>query len=231
LAHAFEHNKLLWFLGVLGAAMTTFYMFRLYYLTFYGKFRGTHEQEHHLHESPKSMTLPLIILAVLSVVGGFIGIPEVLGGHHFLDEYLKPSFENSHLRLVHHLSHETEWILMIIAVTVMAIAIYYAHKIYKKDNTLPDAEGSELKPMHKLIYNKYWVDELYEKVITKPLNFISDILHKVVDNQLVDGIVNGFGIAVNGVSGVIRKAQTGNIGFYVFIMVMSIVIILFTQLF
>jgi len=77
LAHAFEHNKLFWVLGVLGAAMTTFYMFRLYYLTFHGKFRGTHEQEHHLHESPKSMTIPLIVLAVLSVVGGFIGIPEL----------------------------------------------------------------------------------------------------------------------------------------------------------
>ncbi len=231
LAHAFESNKLLWFLGVLGAAMTTFYMFRLYYLTFHGKFRGTHDQEHHLHESPKSMTIPLIVLAVLSVVGGFIGIPESLGGRHFLEEFLKPVFEDSSFRLVHHLSHETEYILMAVAISVMAIAIYFAHKKYKKENTIPVAEGEALTPLHNLVYNKYWVDELYEKVITKPLNFISEGLYKVVDNQLVDGIVNGVGTIVNGVSGIIRKAQTGNIGFYVFVMVISIAVILFTQLF
>jgi NADH-quinone oxidoreductase subunit L len=231
LAHAYEHNKLLWFLGVLGAAMTTFYMFRLYFLTFKGTFRGTHEQEHHLHESPKPMTIPLIILAVLSLIGGFIGIPEVLGGHHFLEEYLKPVFEDSSLRIVHHLSHDTEYILMAVAVAVMAGAIYYAYKTYVKDGALPVAEDQELQPLHKLVYKKYKIDELYESVITKPLNFIGEGLYKVVDNQIVDGLVNGCGYVVNGVSGVIRKAQTGNIGFYVFVMVISIVLILFTQLF
>lgn len=231
LAHAFEHNKLLWFLGVLGAAMTTFYMFRLYFLTFKGTFRGTHEQEHHLHESPKTMTIPLIVLAVLSVVGGFIGIPEVLGGHHFLEEYLKPVFEESSFRLIHHLSHETEYILMAIAITVMAVSLYYAYKTYVKNKMLPANEGEELKPLHKLVYRKYLVDEIYETVFMRPLNFIGEVLHKVVDNQMVDGFVNGCGVAVKGVGGIIRKAQTGNIGFYVFVMVISIVLILFTQLF
>lgn len=231
LAHAWEHNKLLWFLGVLGAAMTTFYMFRLYFLTFKGSFRGTHEQEHHLHESPKSMTIPLIVLAVLSVIGGFIGIPEVLGGHHFLEDYLHPVFADSSYRLVHHLSHETEYILMAIAVSVMALSIYYAYKTYVQNKTLPANEGEELKPLHKLVYKKYLVDELYEAVFMKPINFIGEALHKVVDNQIVDGIVNGMGTIVSGVSGVIRKAQTGNIGFYVFVMVIGIVLILFTQLF
>lgn len=231
LAHAFEHNKLLWLLGVLGAAMTTFYMFRLYYLTFYGKFRGTHEQEHHLHESPKQMTIPLIVLAILSVIGGLIGIPEVLGGHHMLEEYLSPVFEASSLRLVHHLSHETEYILMGIAITVMAISMYYAYITYVKKNTLPANEGEALKPLHKLVYRKYLVDELYEAVFMKPLNFVGEVLHKVVDNQIVDGIVNGMGSLTKGVSGVVRMAQTGNTGFYVFVMVIGIVVILFTQLF
>lgn len=231
LAHAFEHSPLLWFLGVLGAAMTTFYMFRLYFLTFKGSFRGTHDQEHHLHESPKSMTIPLVVLAALSIVGGLIGIPHVLGGAHHLEHFLAPVFAESSYRLVGHLSHETEYILMGVAITVMAIAIYYAYQTYVVKKTLPPAENEELKPAHKLVYNKYWVDELYENLITKPLNFISDGLHRIVDNQLVDGIVNGCGMMVNGVSGVIRKAQTGNIGFYVFIMVISIVVILFSQLF
>lgn len=231
LAHAFEHSPLLWFLGVLGAAMTTFYMFRLYFLTFKGSFRGTHDQEHHLHESPKSMTIPLIVLAVLSIAGGLIGIPHVLGGAHHLEHFLAPVFAESSYRLVGHLSHETEYILMGVAITVMAIAIWYAYKTYVVKKTLPQQEGEELKPLHNLVYKKYLVDELYESLITRPLNFISDGLHKIVDNQLVDGIVNGCGVVVNGVSGVIRRAQTGNIGFYVFVMVISIALILFSQLF
>jgi NADH-quinone oxidoreductase subunit L len=231
LAHAYEHNKILWLVGILTAGMTTFYMFRLYFLTFKNTFRGTHEQEHHLHESPKSMTIPLIILAALSLVGGLIGIPEVLGGHHFLEEFLAPVFDDSHFRLVHHLSHETEYILMGVAVAVMALAIYFAYKTYVTDKKVPAAEDEELQPLHNLVYKKYLIDELYEAVITKPLNFIGEGLHKVVDNQIVDGVVNSCGYVVNGVSGVIRKAQTGNIGFYVFVMVISIVLILFTQLF
>lgn len=231
LAHAFEHNKLLWILGILGAAMTTFYMFRLYFLTFHGKFRGTHEQEHHLHESPPSMTIPLIILAILSIVGGFVGIPAALHGTHYLEAFLSPVFEASSFRIVHHLSHETEYILMAIATIIMIAAIYYAYTTYVKKNTIPVEDDEELKPAHKLIYNKYWVDEIYETLITKPLNLLSEAFHKVIDNQLLDGIVNGVGSAVSWMSGTIRLAQTGNIGFYIFVMVISIVLILFTQLF
>lgn len=231
LAHAFEHSPLLWTLGITTAAMTTFYMFRLYFLTFKGKFRGTHEQEHHLHESPKSMTIPLIVLAVLSVVGGLVGLPEVFGFHHMLDGFLAPVFDDSSMRLIHHLPHNTEYMLMGAAVIVMAAFLYFAYVTYVKNQTLPDEEGAKLKPLHKLVYRKYMIDELYENVITKPINFIGEALHKVVDNQIVDGLVNGCGYVVTGVSGAIRKAQTGNIGFYVFVMVISIVLILFTQLF
>jgi NADH-quinone oxidoreductase subunit L len=231
LAHAFEHNKLLWALGLAGAAMTTFYMFRLYFLTFMGTFRGTHEQEHHLHESPKSMTIPLIVLAVLSLLGGLIGIPEALGGHHYLEAFLAPVFDDSSFRLVHHLPETTEYELMGAAIIVMGAFLYFAYVTYVKNKTLPDAEGAELRPMHKLVYNKYWVDELYENVITKPLDMLSRGFHNLVDNQIVDGVVNGVGSAVSWVSGTVRLAQTGNIGFYVFIMVISIVLILFSQLF
>jgi NADH-quinone oxidoreductase subunit L len=229
LAHAYENNKVLWFIGILSAAMTTFYMFRLYFLTFKGTFRGTHDQEHHLHESPKSMTIPLVILAILSVVGGFVGIPEVLGGKHFLEEFLKPVFEDSSFRLVHNLPETTELMLMGIAITVMGASLYYAYTVYVKNKTLPANEGEELQPLHKAVYNKYWIDEIYESVITKPLNFISEALHKVVDNQIVDGIVNGIGTMTKWMSSTIRLAQTGNIGFYVFVMVISIVVILLTR--
>ena len=229
LAHAYEHSPLLWFLGILGAAMTTFYMFRLYFLTFKGTFRGTQEQEHHLHESPKTMTIPLVVLAILSVIGGWIGIPEVLGGHHFLEEFLEPVFEDSSIRMIHHLSESTEFILMGVAVVVMLIALLYAYSVYIKNKKVPADEEKELNPIHQLVYKKYWVDELYENLITKPLNMLSEALHKLVDNQIIDGIVNGMGSFVSWTSQTIRLAQTGNIGFYIFVMVISIVLILFTR--
>ncbi len=231
LANAYEHSIVLWFLGALTAGLTSFYMFRLYFLTFRSTFRGTHAQEHHLHESPSRMTIPLIILAVLSLVGGFIGLPKVFGGHHYLEAFLKPVFEDSSFRLVHHLSGSTELILMGVAVAVMGCGWAYARKMYITNKEVPAADGEEESAIHKLVYNKYWVDEIYESLITKPLNFIGGALHKVIDNELIDGIVNGCGYVVNGVSGVIRRAQTGNIGFYVFVMVISIVLILFAQLF
>ncbi len=230
LAGAFEHNKLLWFLGISAAAMTTFYMFRLYFLTFSGDFRGSKHQSDHLHESPKSMTIPLMILAGLSVVGGLVGIPKALGGTHFLEEFLSPVFEDSSFRIISHLPHETEYLLMGIAISVMAIALYFAHKVYVKNKTIPAAEGEELQPLHQLVYKKYFVDELYNTLITQPLDFISNGLFKVIDNQFVDGIVNGIGKAVNWTSSKVRLAQTGNIGFYVFVMVISIALILFTRI-
>ena len=92
LSHAFAQSPTLYILGVIGAMLTAFYMFRMLYLTFYGKFRGTHEQEHHLHESPSTMTIPLIVLAILSALGGLLGIPESLGGHHWLQHWLEPVF-------------------------------------------------------------------------------------------------------------------------------------------
>src|SRR5476651_2121381 len=89
------HSTTFYVVGVITVMFTSFYMFRMLYLTFYGKFRGTHDQEHHLHESPSSMTIPLVVLAILSIVGGFFNVPEVMGGNHWLADYLAPVFANS----------------------------------------------------------------------------------------------------------------------------------------
>ncbi|HEY9196893.1 MAG TPA: NADH-quinone oxidoreductase subunit L, partial [Mucilaginibacter sp.] len=127
LAHAFEHSTAFYAIGVFTAMLTSFYMFRMMYLTFYGKFRGTHEQEHHVHESPANMYIPLIVLAVLSIIGGLIGIPEVMGGHHELAHYLEPVFKASAAVLpAAELSHNTEITLMILSVSVAVIALIYA---------------------------------------------------------------------------------------------------------
>jgi NADH-quinone oxidoreductase subunit L len=121
----FSKNIIYWILGVIGAMMTAFYMFRLYAMTFLGQFRGTHEQEHHLHESPAAMTLPLVILAILAAVGGFVGVPEVFAADsHIARTFSRPDLCGVLLRLqaAHHASHSTEYILMGVSVGLALIA-------------------------------------------------------------------------------------------------------------
>ena len=226
LANAFSQNTLLWIIGVAGAAMTAFYMFRVWVLTFMGEFRGTEKQEQHLHESPRSMTLPLIILAVLSIIGGFIGIPESLGGGHALEHFLAPVFADSKVRLIPHLaSHETEYALMITAIAILSGVIYLGYDFYIKREQLPAAEGEEMNTFHKLIYNKYYIDEIYDTVFTKPLNWLSEQFYKFFELRFIDGIVNGTGTLVNRASNIFRYLQTGYVEFYMFAMVIGIILI------
>ena len=227
LAHTYEHSPVLWFFGMLTSMLTAFYMFRLFFLTFFGKFRGTHEQEHHLHESPASMTIPLIVLAVLSVAGGLLGLPEFWHQTNWISEHLSPIIMHKSPST---LPHDTEWMLMGIATLSALTIIYIAYVIYMQRNIRPLPEGAKMPFIQKVIYNKYYVDELYNAIIRKPLDAISAILHKYVDEQVIDGIVNGVGSTVNGISSVVRKAQTGHIGVYIFSMVIGIVLILFFTL-
>jgi NADH-quinone oxidoreductase subunit L len=224
LAHTYEHSPVLWFFGMVASMLTVFYMFRLLYLTFYRKFRGTHEQEHHLHESPKSMTIPLVVLAILSVVGGLIGLPEFWDLPNFMHHHLDPIIMHKNPSV---LNHTKEWMLMGIAVVAAGATIFFAYMIYIKNQILPEAKDENLKGIKKVIYNKYYVDEIYEMIITKPLNAISELFYKFFDKQVIDGLVNGVGSAVIGISSVVRKAQTGHIGVYIFSMVLGIILILF----
>lgn len=234
LAKAFEVSPILWGLGVLGAMFTAFYMFRLLFLTFFGTFRGTHEQEHHVHESPINMTVPLIVLAILSIIGGFFNVPNVLGGNSNLGNYLKPIFENSMLLAesgMHALSHETEYMLMAISVSAALISIIVAYIIYLSKKIVPVADSVEKSFVSNLVYNKYFVDELYSNVITKPLDILSTTFYKIVEKSGIDGIVNGLGRLIIGTSKYLRLAQTGNTGGYVLMMVFGLVIIILFGLF
>jgi NADH-quinone oxidoreductase subunit L len=231
LAHVFAHNKVYWLLGVVVSIMTAFYMFRLFYLTFYGEFRGTKEQHHHLHESPKSITIPLIVLAILSVVGGFFGLPEVFHAPHLLNNFLEPVFADADIRMLpHELSHAAEWSLMGVAILSAILSIYVAYNKYVKNKEVPVIETMPLKPVHKVVYYKYYIDEFYHIVINRPLNFISKQFHSFVEIQLIDGLVNSIGKIVVWSSGVLRLLQTGSTGFYIFAMVLSIVLMLFYKL-
>lgn len=227
LAHAFEHNVIYWVLGLVVSLFTAFYMFRLLFLTFWGGFRGTHEQEHHLHESPKVMTVPLIVLAILSIVGGFIGIPEIFGGQHALKNFLAPVFHASE-QLAHHTapSHATEWMLMGITVALVLVVVGISWFVYGMKKKIPVAEGTKLSPMHQLAYNKFYIDELYDKAIVSPLKWLSANVLKFIETNIVDGAINLMGTVVTIWSNGLRRVQQGTIGFYIFVMVLGIIVLL-----
>jgi NADH-quinone oxidoreductase subunit L len=230
LAHAFEKNPLLWGIGVLGALMTAFYMFRLYAMTFLGKFRGTHDQEHHLHESPGAITIPLIILSILAVVGGWVGIPEIfMHGGHRLEAFLEPIFAASNkLATAHHpLSHSTEYLLMGISVGGAFMALLYAWNKFSKYQKTDVAETG----FGKVLENKWYVDELYDSIIVKPMQSAAAFFNTVVEKKGIDGFVNGVGKAVNYGSRQVRLLQSGHVGTYVLLMVIGILILFIVQMF
>jgi NADH-quinone oxidoreductase subunit L len=223
LLSVFEHNKILWVLAVFAAMMTAYYMFRLYFLTFTAKFRGTHEQEHHLHESPTAMTLPLIILAILAIIGGFVGVPHILGGHNELATFLSPVIPIK--ETTHPISSSTEYGLMIGTTIAMFIAAVFAY-IQNKNFVAKENTG-----LAKVLENKWYVDELYETIILKPVQSIASFFNNVVERKGVDGFVNGVGKAVNYGSRQVRLLQTGHVGTYVLLMVVGILILFIVQLF
>lgn len=227
LAHVFEYNKVMWAIGVFTAFLTAFYMFRMLFLTFFGKYRGTHHAEEKIHESPKSMTIPLIVLAVLSAIGGAIGIPESLGGSHWLSHWLAPVIQ-------HHgeaPDHATEYILMAVSVVGVLIAIAFAYSKYVKQNHVPVADEGQRSALAKLSYHKFYIDEIYDTLIRKPLDAVSVFFYKVFDKKIIDGIVNGLGWSTSEASKGVRLLQSGNVGFYIFMMVAGIIsLLLYTYL-
>jgi len=235
LAHVFEHSPLMWGLAVFGSMMTAFYMFRLLFLTFFGEFRGTHEQEHHLHESPLTMTLPLMVLAVLSVLGGFLNAPAILGGSAKLDAFLDPIFElskqaNPEAFAGVHLDHSMELTLMGVSVAGAVLSIIAAFVLYVSRNAVPEPD-EEITGIKKLIYNKYYVDEIYNAVFVKPIQALSGFFYRVTDQIILNkGGVEGLGNFVKGLSNEFRLLQTGTTSFYVFIMVTGIAAILIYSL-
>jgi NADH-quinone oxidoreductase subunit L len=219
----------MWVLAVAGSMMTAFYMFRLYFLTFTGSFRGTHEQEHHLHESPISMTLPLMVLAGFSIVGGFIGMPEIFHFPHALSEFMNPLYEGS--KAVNPefggtpIDHSSEWMLMGISVVAAVVSIVYAYSKFGGSKNVP-AEDSEITGLQKTIYNKYYIDEAYWGIFVNPVKRLSNVFANIIEPKGFDGAVNGIGGFVNTFSGVARKLQAGGTGFYLFAMVIGIAVIL-----
>lgn len=204
--------------------MTAFYMFRLLFLTFFGQERLTHEAKHHLHESPPSMTVPLTILATLSIVGGWVGLPLIQGGHR-LKAWLEPSLGVAH-EAAHAAAPGTEVTLMILSVVVALAGIALAWLFYVRSPGLPERLGASLHGLYKTLLNKWYVDEAYDYAIVRPLMGMSQFLWRVWDTWVIDGFVNLVGATVSGTGALLRLFQTGYVGTYAFWLVIGVLVIL-----
>lgn len=209
----FLGNKAIYAIGFLVSVLTSFYMFRMYFMTFSGKLRDDHA---HPHESPKAMTIPLIVLAILSIIGGFVGIPELFmknahGLNQFLSGVVVPHGEP------HHISHATEWMLIGALLACVAVAIFLANKFY---NGKVDKEATGLA---KVFENKWYVDELYQAVIVSPLIGLGNVFRKYIEKSGIAQAVSGTGSLSYYFAKNIRTVQTGNIGMYIVLMIIGVV--------
>ncbi len=208
-------GKVVWILGTLAALLTAFYSFRLIYLTFHGDFRGTKEQEHHLHESPKSMTIPLLILCIGAVVSGWVGIPHILGGHDNFSEFLSPVLGHPHGEG----SHYVEWGVMGLSVIIALSGIAIASYIYLKKTELPQLMAEKFRFIYRVLSNKYYFDEFYDFLIVRPSKWTARvILTNITDTAIIEGIVNGVPSFIGLTGQRIRKIQTGIVHYYSIIM-------------
>jgi NADH-quinone oxidoreductase subunit L len=205
------YGRVVWTMGAVAAAMTAFYMFRLYWMTFGGTFRGTAEQAHHLHESPKTMIVPLQVLAVGSILAGFLGVPAVLGGGNFIEHWMEPAFEHAHHALGEVFTaavpgHGTELGLMGLSVLIAAGGILVAMRFYKGAFDIPNRLAASFSGVHRTLVNKYWVDELYGAVFVRGLVLGGGRALHANDRFVVDGGDGEVraGLGVNGAAWAVR---------------------------
>jgi NADH-quinone oxidoreductase subunit L len=233
LAGVWGSNKIVWGMLLLGAVLTALYMFRLYFLVFQGRFRGTGEQAEHVHESPGSMTIPLAVLAVLSVVGGFIGIPKVMSFgadinflHHWLAPALSVAGHGETAAAVAHPSVGLEWALIGLAILGSGVGILIAYRIYFKRPEATEGIAARLGPVYHMVRNLYWVDELYEAVVLRPFYAVCR-LFSGFDRWVVDGLVNATAIATDITGQLVKLFQTGYVRNYALLFLGGVVAILF----
>jgi NADH-quinone oxidoreductase subunit L len=214
---------ILWVVGFVTAGLTAFYMFRLIYLTFYGKERMTEEVKSHIHESPSSMTVPLMALAVLSVIGGFIGMPHIFGVANWFEEWLHPVMAGggaeAHSTVEYALASATgsatmEWLLMGASVALVLISIYMAYYFYRRKTEAATSLAEKLSGVKTTLANKYYVDEFYGATVVRPLVYFSLFLWKVVDVIFIDGFLNGMAKLWRDISDFLRYGQPGRVRNY-----------------
>jgi NADH-quinone oxidoreductase subunit L len=218
-------GKFVWLLGTLAAFCTAFYMYRLLYLTFFGTFRGTHEQEHHLHESPASMTVPLWILAILSIVGGLLSLPHGLWHGPSLATWLHsitPEVAGAHREI--HIALSTEAIIALVSTLIAVAGWFLARNLYKDKQLASDVAFEQRAPgLARALENKWYVDELYAAIIVRPLAALSRFLWKGID-AVIDGIAAMLGYVVRGFGDIMRFFQTGNVRNYALMFFIGVIV-------
>jgi len=220
-------NSWLWAIGVIAAGLTAFYTSRLIFNIFFGESRVDPKVEKHIHESPRVMTIPLILLAILAFIGGYIGIPHALGGHNFIEEFLSPSFPGEEeMEAVAHHSSSLEIGFMFISIIIIAIGIALAYIFYIKRRDIPKKLANQMKPVYLTLKNKYYIDELYDYCIIKPVQNLAQSLYATFDMKVIDGVVNGVANFFYDLGGITRKLQTGRCSTYFFAMLVGAVFIL-----
>ncbi|MBO9667046.1 MAG: NADH-quinone oxidoreductase subunit L, partial [Bdellovibrio sp.] len=230
LAYAFHSpmgSPWLWAAGALGATLTAFYMTRLMALTFWGKSRVP--SDIHPHESPALMTIPLIVLAVLSVIGGWIGIPHVIGEHlghipNVWEHWLHPLIRE--VPNMGHMEASTEWALMGTSVGLALISAIVAYQFYVKSPETPKKIAESIKPIYNLVYNKYFVDEAYFGGIINPLVNLSKNTWYYVDVNFIDKCTYWAGDLMRGMGSLTRSLQTGNMQQYAMYIGIGVVVVL-----
>lgn len=221
-----------WGFAGLGGMITAIYMCRLLFLTFFGNFRGTEDQKHHLHESPLVMTVPLLLLALLSVAGGFLNTPHFmhLGNPEWFAHFLEPVVHNAdpqHGGEPHHLPESTEWRLLIFTSSLAVLVIIISYFVYAVRRSLPVSDADQTG-FSKVLAHKFYIDEIYDFLFVKPVEKISQLLHYFADTRGIDGLVNGVGSGVQSLGAQFRKLQNGNMEYYLLGMVAGAVLLLLT---
>jgi len=224
-----QGSLLMWIIGAITAAITAFYIFRLVSLTFYGKEKFGHDI--HPHESPKVMTIPLVILALLSLIGGYIGIPEIFSGENgnLFHNWLEPVFSNAERKLDYFNTHThfQEILLMVISIAAAIISMWLAFVIYTRKSFIAEKVSSKFMKIYRMLWNKYYVDEFYNAAVVNPVKKTSEsFLWKIADIKIIDGVVNGTALLIDKISGYIRRMQTGVTQFYAIIMMLGIALTL-----
>jgi NADH-quinone oxidoreductase subunit L len=217
-------NYFVWVLGITTAVLTAFYMFRLIFLTFFGQERLDPEVKKHLHESPPVMTVPLQILAFFSILAGYVGLPIVFGKNlYFFGHFLEPVIKVHHEA---HLSLSTEWILILFSVAVALFGIYLAYIFYIKKPKTPHNLVAKFPFIYKLLYNKYYMDEIYDAAIVRPLVRGSEIVYDNFDLKVIDGTVNGSAKTTGLFGKFLSYFQTGLIKDYALIFLLGVMLLL-----
>jgi len=214
-----NNGKALYTVGLVAAIMSSFYMFRLIWLTFRTEQR--YDEHHvHVHESPKNMTVPLMILAFLSLTGGWFALPALFGGKDYFADFLSPVF-GAKEAAAGEASASVEHILSVVAVAAATAGLLVVWRMYSAKPKRGASEG-----LHKLLYNKYYIDELYQAVVVGPLMWLSqNVLWKVVDVGVIDGTVNGIASGTTAVGDTVRHTQSGNTRSYaVWVLVGALVV-------